>query len=68
MRKKLMREIKEIETRYGRVRIKVGKMGDQITDLTPEYEDCKALAKSLNLSLKEVYREAQRAAFQELWV
>jgi pyridinium-3,5-bisthiocarboxylic acid mononucleotide nickel chelatase len=67
MRKKLMREIKEVETRYGRVRIKVGKMGDQITDLTPEYEDCKALAKSLNLSLKEVHREAQRAAFQELW-
>ena len=67
MRKKLMREIREIETRYGRVRIKVGKMGDKITDLTPEYEDCKALAKSLNLSLKEVYREAQRAAFQELW-
>jgi pyridinium-3,5-bisthiocarboxylic acid mononucleotide nickel chelatase len=66
MRKKLFREIREIETSYGRVRIKVGKMGDQITDLCPEYEDCKALAKSLNLSLKEVYREAQRAAYEQL--
>ncbi len=66
MRKKLMREIKEIETRYGRVRIKVGKMGDQTTDLCPEYEDCKALARSLNLSLKEIYREAQRAAYEQL--
>jgi uncharacterized protein (DUF111 family) len=62
-----LREIKEVETRYGRVRIKVGKMGDQITDLCPEYEDCKALARSLNLSLKEIYREAQRVAYQEFW-
>jgi hypothetical protein len=67
MRKKLLREIKEVQTRHGRVRIKVGKMGGQITDLCPEYEDCKALAKSLNLSVREVYQEAQRAAYQQLW-
>ena len=67
MRKKLFREIKEIETRYGRVRIKVGKIGDQVTDLCPEYEDCKALARSLNLSMREIYQEAQRAAHHQLW-
>jgi uncharacterized protein (DUF111 family) len=37
-----------------------------MTDLCPEYEDCKALAKALNLSVREVYREAQRAAYQQL--
>jgi uncharacterized protein (TIGR00299 family) protein len=67
MRKKLFREIKEIKTRYGLVRIKVGRMGDRITDLCPEYEDCKALAKSQKLSVKEIYQEAQRAAYQQLW-
>lgn len=66
MRKKLFREIKEVKTRYGKVRVKVGMMGDQITDLCPEYEDCKALAKSMNLSVREVYQEAQRAAHQQL--
>lgn len=66
MRKKLSREMKEVETRYGRVRIKVGKMGDQITDLSPEYEDCKVLAASLNMSLREIYQEAQRAAYHQL--
>ncbi len=66
MRKKLLREIKEIETRYGRVRIKVGKMGDEITDLCPEYDDCRTLAKRLHLSVREIYREAQRAAYQQL--
>jgi len=66
MRKKLLREIKEIETRYGRVRIKVGKMGDEITDLCPEYDDCRTLANRLHLSVREIYREAQRAAYQQL--
>ncbi|MDH7499031.1 MAG: nickel pincer cofactor biosynthesis protein LarC [candidate division NC10 bacterium] len=66
MRKKLFREIKEVKTRYGTVRIKVGMMGDRMTDLCPEYEDCKALAKSLHLSVREVYQEAQRAAYEQL--
>jgi len=66
MRKKLFREIKEVKTRYGKVRIKVGMMGDRMTDLCPEYEDCKALAISLHLSVREVYQEAQRAAYEQL--
>jgi uncharacterized protein (TIGR00299 family) protein len=67
MRKKLLREIREVQTRFGPVRVKVGRMGERITDLSPEYEDCKALAKSQQRSVREVYQEAQRAAYQQLW-
>lgn len=67
MRKKLFREIRKVDTRFGPVRVKVGRMGERITDLSPEYEDCKALAKIQQRSVREVYQEAQRVAYQQLW-
>jgi len=52
----LEREIHQVETEYGGVRLKVAKMGDKIMNVQPEYEDCAALARQENMSLMEVQK------------
>jgi len=56
VRKKLPREVSEVETKYGKVRIKVsGEMRFQ-----PEYEDCKRIALEKGIPIQEVYQEAMK--------
>jgi hypothetical protein len=57
----LQREIGTAQTELGPIRIKVARLGDQIVNITPEYEDCRALAIQHNLPLKEIYRLALKA-------
>jgi uncharacterized protein (DUF111 family) len=55
-RKKLPREVREVETKYGRVRVKVsGEMRFQ-----PEYEDCRRIALERGVPIQEVYQEAMK--------
>jgi len=52
-RKKLPRQIREVETVYGKVRVKVsGGIRFQ-----PEYEDCKRIALEKGIPIQEVYQE-----------
>jgi len=55
-RKKLPREIKEIDTKYGRIRVKIS--GD--LRFQPEYEDCKRVALEKGVPIQEVYQEAMK--------
>jgi len=66
-RKKLARESIVVETKYGRVDVKVGKLGDVVKNVSPEYEDCRRTASQLGVSLKEVYEEARRAAREMIY-
>ncbi len=52
----LEREIHQVETEYGTVRLKVGKMGEKIVNVQPEYEDCATLARQENMPLMEVQK------------
>lgn len=47
-RRILTREIKSVETSIGKVRVKVRTIDESRKMITPEYDDCKALAKKLN--------------------
>jgi uncharacterized protein (TIGR00299 family) protein len=58
-RKKLQREVRQVETSYGTVRVKVSRRGDEIMTVTPEYEDCKMLAEEKKVPLKSVIEEAK---------
>lgn len=58
-RKKLTREIEEVETQYGKVRIKIGKMGEEVMNVSPEYEDCRSLAEQKQVPLKQIQEEAK---------
>lgn len=55
-RRKLQREIKKINTRFGKVAFKISKLGDEILNMAPEYDDCKRIAREKKIPLKEVQR------------
>ena len=56
-RRALSRSWTEVETPYGKVRIKVSSEGHY----APEYEDCRKLARESGAPLKDVIAEANRA-------
>ena len=56
------------ETKYGKIRVKVGIFKREIKNIAPEYEDCKKLAKQHQIPLKEVYEEARKVACDKLGV
>ena len=58
-RKKLSREIQEVETQYGKVRVKISKHGEVILTVIPEYEDCRKIAEEKQVPLKTVIEEAK---------
>jgi len=53
-RKVLKREIRLTDTEFGKVRVKLSRLGDEILKITPEYEDCKRIAKKHKIPLAEV--------------
>ena len=59
-RKKLSREIKEVDTVYGRIGVKVSMHGNEILTVTPEYDDCRRIAEDKKVPLKEVIEEAKK--------
>jgi len=60
-RVKLTKEYQEVETPWGKVRIKLGKFDNKIYNIKPEYQDCKALALKHGIPLKEVWQKAFQA-------
>lgn len=61
-RKKLSREIIQVDTEYGKVSVKLGKIGDKIVKALPEYEDCKRIAKEKNIPLTKIYQAVMKIA------
>ncbi len=55
-RKILQREIKSRETEYGSIRFKKSHLGKEVEKISPEYEDCKKIAKKYNIPLIDVIR------------
>ncbi|HOM70740.1 MAG TPA: nickel pincer cofactor biosynthesis protein LarC [Armatimonadota bacterium] len=61
----LDRRWQEVETDYGRIRIKIGELGGKIINASPEYEDCKKAADAHNVPVKLVY-DAAVAAYSDI--
>jgi hypothetical protein len=61
-RRLLSREIVEVSTKFGPVRIKVAKAAGRAQPLKarPEYRDCKRLAEQTGLPLRTIVREVER--------
>ena len=58
----LAREFVEVETEWGKVRIKVASWpSGAIANASPEYEDCRKLAQKHQVPLKQVMQAAQQA-------
>ena len=56
----LEREMKKVKTRYGLVKMKIGRYKGKIKTISPEYEDCEKIAEMKRIPLKKVYDEAKR--------
>lgn len=56
------REIRDVSTKYGGVRVKVSCYEGIEMKAVPEYEDCRKLAKKNKVPLLDVMEEAKRAA------
>ncbi len=61
-RRCLPREFTEVETRFGKVTVKVGKLGGRVITVAPEFEDCRRLAEENDVTLKSVYAAALAGA------
>ena len=61
IRLKLSRRIETVQTEFGEVAIKIGSRGDEVLQVAPEYESCRALAAKTGAPLKRIYEQAMHA-------
>ncbi len=60
-RTKLARVHETVETRFGHIRVKVGRRGEQVVRIAPEFEDCRRRAAESGRPLIEVMQAARQA-------
>src|SRR5208283_2736767 len=60
-RRKLRREFIKVETPWGEVAVKVGRLNGRVVQAAPEFESCKKLAARAKIPLKQVYEAAGKA-------
>ena len=60
-RRKLRREFETVKTRFGAVKVKLGRLNGKVVQAAPEYESCRKLAEQKRAPLKEVYEAAREA-------
>ena len=65
-RTELVRRHETVATRHGSVRIKLGLLGGEVVNVSPEYDDCERLSRELGVPLKDVLAAAAAAA-AERW-
>ncbi len=63
---KLQREMLDVETPYGPAQVKVGRRGDRVLHVSPEYDVCRRLAAVTGRSLAEIFEAAQRAGWEKV--
>jgi uncharacterized protein (DUF111 family) len=57
----LAREFRKVQTQWGEVQVKVARWpSGEVSNASPEYEDCRAIAARHSLPLKQVMQEAMR--------
>src|SRR5262249_24292381 len=57
----LERQVVEVDTRYGKIPVKVAMEGDAVRNAAPEYEACAAAAREHSVPVKLVYSAALAA-------
>ncbi len=65
-RHEVEREVISFQSSLGKVGVKVKRLGGKIAALSPEYEECRELARRHGMSLQEVYRIVEKEAGEKL--
>ncbi len=60
------RQTVQVETGYGLVRVKLRKIGNQVTQIAPEYDDCAKIATELGVPISQIMQSAKSAASKYL--
>ncbi len=61
-RHKLKKTIKTIKTRFGNIKVKLGRVNTDTKTISPEYEDCKKIADKTKMPFRKIYEEAKLKA------
>jgi len=56
------REVRQVETPWGTVRVKLKLLEGKVVSASPEYDDCAALAREAGVPLAEVMAAARAAS------
>jgi hypothetical protein len=54
-RRKLRREFAEVKTPFGKVTVKIGKLGGKVVQVAPEFESAKKLATKAKVPVKQIF-------------
>jgi uncharacterized protein (TIGR00299 family) protein len=57
-RRKLRREFAEVKTPFGKVTVKIGRLGGKVIQAAPEFESCRKLAERAKVPVKQIYEAA----------
>jgi len=60
------REVREVETEYGRAMVKIAQYGSEIVKISPEYESCKKIAEKTGKPLRVIYNLVYEKAEESL--
>ncbi|MBV9672650.1 MAG: LarC family nickel insertion protein, partial [Verrucomicrobia bacterium] len=60
----LERDIVKVSTPAGEIELKIGRLGDELLQASPEFESCKKAAESSGMPLRQVYQLATDAFFR----
>ncbi|KAB2665339.1 MAG: nickel pincer cofactor biosynthesis protein LarC [Verrucomicrobia bacterium] len=60
-RRKLRREVVEVSTPFGKVKVKLGHLDGRTVQAAPEFESCRSVAAMAGVPLREVYEAAVAA-------
>jgi hypothetical protein len=61
-RRKLRRDFAEVKTPFGKVAVKIGRLGGKVIQAAPEFESCRKLADRNKIPLKQIYDAAVKNA------
>ncbi len=63
-RRKLRREFAEVKTAFGKVTVKIGRLGGKVVQAAPEFESVKKLATKAKVPVKQIFEAAVKSAKQ----
>ena len=64
-RKVAVREFKNVTTELGTAQVKISSVDGMVTNVMPEYEECKKIAREAGVPLKRVQECIKEAAMQQ---
>jgi len=56
----LERKFQYIDTKYGKIKVKIGSKNGKIIQISPEYEDIKSVAEKNHIPIKRIYDEVNK--------